>query len=388
MNQVAFILENTTIYWHSMVLALSVLTGICFFMACCHHANISGTHAAATVLLSVALSVLLSRLVYWYSRADSFQSLGQALTTAASGSFALSGVFLGCALSVLVMGRVSGAPGRLMDCMSVAGCGAIALGRLSNFFTTSDRGQIVTEMVSLPWAYPVLNAASGLPDYRLATFVFQSIICGILFLVLAWLFFSRRAKGLPHGDITLLFLMVYSASQVLLDSTRYDSLYFRSNGFVSIVQVFCAVILGVSIIWVAIRSVRALGLKKWMPVLWVILAILFGLAGYMEYYVQRHGKLAFFSYSVMEHCLVGILVIAIFLWRVSRKMPETVYQKPHFLKSNQPDSSAAVPELQDTLNPEQSPEDSDLMEFDLEDLDLEQIVLEDSDLDELVRNAE
>ena len=55
MNQVAFILENTTIYWHSIVLALSVLTGICFFMACCAHLRISSLQAAATVLAALAM---------------------------------------------------------------------------------------------------------------------------------------------------------------------------------------------------------------------------------------------------------------------------------------------------------------------------------------------
>jgi hypothetical protein len=177
-------------------------------------------------------------------------------------------------------------------------------------------------MTYLPWAYPVMNAASGMPDYRLATFVFQSIIAGILFLVLAGLFFSDRKKThIPHGDITLLFLLIYSASQVLLDSTRYDSLYFRSNGFVSIVQVLCAAVLGVCVILISVRAARAKGVQRWMIGVWVLFAALFGLAGYMEYYVQRHGKLAFFSYSVMEHALVGILVLAIYLWRLTILSP-------------------------------------------------------------------
>lgn len=316
MNQVAFILENSTIYWHSIVLALSVLAGICFFMACCNHLRIANVYAAATVMTALVLSLLISRLMYWYSRADSFKSLWQALTTSASSSYSLTGVFIGCILAALLLHKCVASLPKLLDCMSVAGCGAIALGRLSNFFTTADRGQIVTEMTYLPWSYPVMNAASGLPDYRLATFVFQSIITAILFVVLAFLFFYDRKKTrIPHGDITLLFTLVYSASQVLLDSTRYDSLYFRSNGFVSIVQVLCAVALGFSIIWIAIRAVKAHGMQRWMIAVWVIIAALFGLAGYMEYYVQRHGKLAFFSYSVMEHCLIGILVLAICLWR-------------------------------------------------------------------------
>ena len=81
MNQVAFILDNTTLYWYSIVLALAVTAGICFFMACCSHSGVRLPWAAASVLLAVFLSLVLSRLVFWYCRADSFRSLGQALTT-------------------------------------------------------------------------------------------------------------------------------------------------------------------------------------------------------------------------------------------------------------------------------------------------------------------
>ena len=328
MNQVAFILENTTIYWYSIIMALAVLSGICFFMACCSHAQIRPLLAAFTILLSLVLSLLLSRLLYWYSRADSFENLLQALTTPTSESFALSGAFFGCGLAVLILGKASGCLGKLMDCMSVAGCGALSLGRLGNFFTSADRGQILTEMTNLPWAYPVQNPTSGLLEYRLATFLFQAILAGVLFLVLVTLFFRRKKNPIPNGDITLLFLMVYCASQVLLDSTRYDSLYFRSNGFVSVVQVLSAVVLALCVVVLSVKAAKAQGLQKWMIFVWVGFAGLFGLAGYMEYFVQRHGKLAFFGYTVMEHCLVGIVVLGLWFWRLSLKRRQQKSELP------------------------------------------------------------
>ena len=320
MNQAAFILDNTTLYWYSIVLALAVTAGVCFFMACCSHAQVRLPWAAASVLLAVFLSLVLSRLVFWYCRADSFRSLGQALTTPSSGSLALAGAFLGCILTAVILGRFAGGTLKLLDCMSVAGSCAICLGRLGNFFTSADRGQILTEMTFLPWSYPVMNATSGELEYRLATFLFQAVIAGILFLVLSYLFFSPRTrKFLSDGKLTLLFAMVYGASQVILDSTRYDSLYLRSNGFVSMVQILAAVALGVSIILCAIGAVKNRGLKKWMILVWVVIAGLFGGAGYMEYYVQRHGRQAFFAYDIMEHCLVVILVLGICLWKLSLK---------------------------------------------------------------------
>lgn len=324
MNQIAFILGSTTVYWYSVVLAMAVLSGICFFFAFSQHEEIPALHASATVLLGMVLSLLLARFLYWYSRPEIFQSMMQAMGITATGRLTLTGGFLGCGLAVLLVGKFCGNFAKLLDCMSIAGCGAIALGRLGNFFTASDRGQILTEMINLPWAYPVMNAASGQPEYRLATFLFQAIIAGILFAVLVWLFFHREKHGIHHGDLTVLFLLVYCASQVLLDSTRYDSLYFRSNGFVSIVQVLSAVALAFGIVFFSVRAVKARGLKKWMIVFWVAIAAMFGVAGYMEYFVQRHGRLAFFAYATMEHCLVGIVVLSILLWRSALKKPEII----------------------------------------------------------------
>ncbi len=320
MNQVAFVLEDFTLYWYSLILALSVAAGICFFMACCANRGISALYGAGTVLLSLGLGLLFSRLLYWNCRADSFKTLFQALTTPSSTSFALAGAFLGCGTTALIMKKRSGGLFKLMDCFSVAGCGAIALGRLGNFFTSFDRGPIVTELTSLPWAYPVLNSTSGFPEYRFATFLFQAVLAGALFLVLSVLFFSRRTRRvMADGDITLLFLMVYCASQIILDSTRYDSLYLRINGFVSMVQILAAVGLAASIILFAWKAAKARGITKGMVAAWIAIAALFGGAGYMEYFVQRHGNLAFFAYGIMEHCLVGIVAITLLLWKKALK---------------------------------------------------------------------
>ncbi len=118
------------------------------------------------------------------------------------------------------------------------------------FFTESDRGQIMAQFTGLPWAYPVANA-SGQLEYRFATFLFQAAVAACIGIFLAVIFFRRRYRS---GDITLLFLLFYCASQVILDSTRYDSLYLRSNGFVSMVQVLSAVTLAVVLTVLSIRA--------------------------------------------------------------------------------------------------------------------------------------
>lgn len=314
MHQIAAILDFAVLYRYSMILALAVGAGICFFMACCVSEGISERRAAATVLAAVILSLLLARLVYWYGRPDRFSSLVQALTAPATEDLALAGAFGGCFLAAMLLGGHGGRK-TMLDCMSVSGCVAIALGRLASFFADTDRGQIMAHLTKLPWAYPVKNV-SGQLEYRFATFLFQAAVAAVLLIFLAAVFLRKKHRP---GDVTVLFLLAYSASQVILDSTRYDSLYLRSNGFVSLVQIFSAVALAYVVIYLCIRAVKAVGWKPWMIFVWLSLAALFGAAGCMEYYVQRRGREAAFSYSVMGACLAAVVAIGCFLLFYARR---------------------------------------------------------------------
>ena len=200
----------------------------------------------------------------------------------------------------------------MLDAMSISGCAGIAVGRLASLFNSSDRGQVVENLKSLPFVYPVTNAVSGALEYRLATFMLQAMVALAVFVILA-VFYLKGRDRLKDGDVCLIFLLVYCASQVVLDSTRYDSLFFRSNGFVSIVQVFSALGLGLVITLFSIRMVKATGFKGWYVILWILIACSIGGAGFMEYYVQRHGDQAAFAYSVMSGCLAVIVLLTLLL---------------------------------------------------------------------------
>lgn len=315
MNPVAAILDSIVLYRFSLILALACAAGICFFLACCTHVQIPLQKSSAAAFMAVVVSLPLARLVYWYGRPDSFSSFFQVLTSSATERFALAGVMGGCFLAAVTIGGQEYRK-QFLDSMAIAGSFAMALGRLSSFFTDTDRGQVMTQLTGLPWAYPVANI-SGQLEYRFATFLFQAAVAAVLGIFLAVIFFQKKYR---QGDLFLLFTLCYSASQVILDSTRYDSLYLRSNGFISMVQVFSAVALVAVLVILCIRTTKTLGFRGWMVPLWISLIILFGCAGYMEYYVQRHGREAAFSYSIMGSCLLGIVGLGLLLWKRSRSV--------------------------------------------------------------------
>ena len=322
MEKIAFFAGENVYYWSSIVLTLAALTAICFFWSLYLGKEGNAVAAFGVVPLAMALSLALARLVHWYCRADSYDSFRAAMEPFSPGGYALLGVFAGCLLAAAVTRLLHfhrNLP-RMLDCMAVAGCAGIAVGRLASFFNASDRGQIVQFTQSLPWVYPVTNAVSGATEYRLATFVIQALASLVLFGILL-VFFSRRRRR--DGDTALLFLLLYSASQIVLDSTRYDKLFFRSNGFVSVVQVLGAVALVLVIVVFSVRLVKTRGFRVWNVPLWLAMAALLGGAGFMEYYVQRHGNLAVFSYSVMSACLLMVVGLTL----LTRKLGETARRR-------------------------------------------------------------
>ncbi len=322
MDKLAYVSGELSLYWNSIVLTLAAAVAICFFLAFYLYKSGNALAGFAVVPVSLGLSLVFARFFHWYCRADSYESFLSAMTDYSSGGYALMGCFLGCFLAALLVRGLylSLDLGEMLDCMSIAGCAGIAVGRLNSLFNASDRGNVLASLDSLPFAYPVTNAVSGATEYRLATFMIQAMVALALFILLSIWYIRGNKKGvLPSGDICIIFLMLYGASQVVLDSTRYDSLFFRSNGFVSVVQVLGALALGLAIFAFSRRMVKRVGFHLWQIPIWLGIGAGLGGGGFMEYYVQRRGNEAAFAYSIMMACLLVIIALTLLIRAVANK---------------------------------------------------------------------
>lgn len=317
MEQIAFISGNSVFYWNSIVLALAAGAASCIFLAFYLPGGRPGA-AAAAVPGALVLSLFFGRLLHWYFRPDSYPGFWSAITGYTSGGYALMGCFVGCAAAagLVRLLRLEPFAPAMLDAMSLGGCAGIAVGRLACFFSAADRGQLMP-FTALPLAYPVNNVVTGAPEYRLATFVLQAMAAALIFAALAVFFLLGKKRR--TGDVTLLFLLLYGLTQAVLDSTRYDSLYLRSNGFVSAVQLLsAAALVGVSALFSA-RMVKGRGMRRRYVPLWIGMLALLGGAGYMEYFVQRHGDRALFSYAIMTACLGIFTALSLLTYRAAVK---------------------------------------------------------------------
>ena len=323
MERIAFISGDTFVYWSFIILALAAVAAAAIYAVFYLNKSRNLLAAGLSVLLSAVLGLPMARLVHWYCQYIQYPGFREAMTDYTYGGYAMLGVFIACLVTagLLRLVRISRNMPQMLDCMVIGGGVGIGIGRLASMFNSSDRGMIVPESVQFPFAFPTTNPVSGAQENRFATFMLQSSLVAVIVagLLLFMLVQKLRKKKIADGHIFLIFLLAYGACQALCDSTRYDKMFFRSNGFVGMVQIMGLLGMLIPIVLFSVWTVRNRGLKGWQFAIWTGILGLLGLAGYMEYFVQRNGHRAVLAYSVMGACLLCVVILGLVLRALSRK---------------------------------------------------------------------
>ncbi len=342
MNEIAVFTESFTIYWSSILICLGIAAGLCLTLALYPMDHRHNTAVWVFFPIAVALSVLFSRTIYWYSHIEQYESLFRSLTDYDTGSFCIQGVVLGVLLAALLIRLLHLTPsaGELLDAAAPGVALCFAMIRLSSLFNTSCRGRIViTDSVyqKLPFAISWTDAAGNV-EFRLATFFLEFLALLIVTVVLCSFFFRHRSEplweGWPNsGNVARLFLILVGIVEIIADSTRYDSALFHFfflkklnpyASFISIAQVFSAVCILLVFIRYMRISVKVNG-WSWYHILVILLYIgtLIGAGFFGEYRVQRTGEyVRCYIWQGGSLILMAVIVIGIYGTCVARDYRE------------------------------------------------------------------
>ncbi len=309
MSEIAVFTGDITIYWSSVIICLGIAAGLCMTLALYPMDHRHNTAVWVFFPLALALGVVLSRLIHWYSHIESYSSLPAALMDYSSGGYCVQGVILGVLLAALLVRllRLTPTAGELLDAVSPGLALTLALIRLSSLFNTGCRGRIVINdpaFQQLPFAVSWTDAAGNV-EFRLATFFLEFLALLIVTALLLVFWFRHREETLweaypNNGNVLCMFFLLVGVVEVIADSTRYDSALFhfflikRLNpyaSFISIAQVFSAVLILLVFIRYMKISIRVNGFCWYhVPAILFFIAALVG-AGYMgEYRVQRTAR--------------------------------------------------------------------------------------------------
>ena len=259
------------VYGYSIFLCLSILIGLILMAFCQKERSLPKDAALRYGLWAIPLGVVGARLFYCLARFDYvlYERGWTFLFSLWEGGFALYGAMGGCLLAALVYGRVAHVKARdVLDCAAPGAAVLIAGARFAECFTAQGVGDPVEVEALQHFPFAVMNHYE---EWVLPVFLLEGLAALATGLVV---FRFLRRKGEKHGDAALIFLLLYGAAQVLLESLRRDD-YLRW-GFVRVSQLMS---MGLVLFVATVFGARALAKKKVLLVVFGALVLMAGVLG-------------------------------------------------------------------------------------------------------------
>ena len=349
MEPISIIAGTTEIPWKSIVLVLSVLAA--FFLSYSLSATQKGGRIGMWVFAPFAtvFSLFFCRVLYWYCNREQYNDFTAALRDHSPEGLAMLGILPGVVLAAALIRlvRLTKSLPAMLDALAPGVALGMGLAELMCLFDIRCRGKVVVTapvFCHLPFAAPMATPQGGV-EYRFATFfVSFLVLLGIMKLCIEFYVARREEKGCTAA----LFLLLYSASGFLLDSTRYDAGYFPFNGFVSVLQIFAGLsILTLAIVY-CVRMLKKRGFVWYVIPWWVALLLAMGATGYLEYLVQRYGSRYLLWYSLMALSCLAMVLLVYAMYALGRKQPEAVTAATEETTEETKEDTAEEPRTEET----------------------------------------
>lgn len=325
MEPISIIVGTTEIPWKSILLILSVLAA--FFLSYSLYAAHRGGRIGMWLWAPLAafLSLFFCRTLYWYCNREQYNDFYTAMHDFTPDGFAMLGiipaVILAAAFIRLI--RLAKSLPAMLDAIAPGISLGMGLSYLMCLFDIRCRGKVVVTtpvFCHLPFSAPMVMPQGGV-EYRFATFFIAFLVMlGIMKLCMEF----YAARGEEKGCTAALFLLLYSASGFILDSTRYDAGYFPFNGFVSVLQIFAGLSILALAIGFCVRMLRRRGFVWYVIPWWVAMLLSMGATGYLEYLVQRYGDRYMLLYSLMMLSCLAMVLLVYVMYALGRKQTEMI----------------------------------------------------------------
>ncbi len=287
---------------YALCLVISLGAGLLCFFLDGRKKGISADALWRTALLSLPLGLIGARLFHFMGNFYYYEEMGfDALMKLWNGGFALWGAVAGTALAALIAGkwsRVSVAS--LLDALAAPAALAIGLARFAEYFSGEGIGPYVESEFFCRFPFAVYR-----PDYEVwnwAVFMLEGAVALVIAVIL-------KRKKRPAGDTARLFLLLYSACQITLESLRRDHclrwLFVRVSQLTALV-VILGLMTAAVLCWLK-GGRKQSALRVWLP--WLIVALCAGAVVAIEF--SFDGKIlrdlpVWAGYLIMTCCSCGI----------------------------------------------------------------------------------
>lgn len=227
-NKVAFTVLGVPIYWYAILIVASLALAIFLCKKDDGKYNIKFDDIIDLSIILIPVAFICARLYYVIFNLKSYTNIASVLNIK-DGGLAIYGGIIGGAIVVYIFCKKKNI--KMLDLLDyIVPYLALgqAIGRWGNFINVEAYGT----NTNLPWKMGI-ETINGL-EYVHPTFLYESICNFIIFVILAKLWKRRKFSG----EITYLYLILYSFIRFFIEGLRTDSLMlggFRISQIVSAV---------------------------------------------------------------------------------------------------------------------------------------------------------
>lgn len=208
---VAFTIFNIDIMWYALMITGGIIVAslIAYYRAPRH--NIDRDNLLNMLIISIPVGIIGARMYYVIFNWDSYSGDFLKIINIREGGLAIhGGLILGLSVAAILCFIWHIRPLNLLDLCMPAISLAQSIGRWGNYFNSEAHGG----PTDLPWAVDI-NGIGYHP-----TFLYESIWCFILFIILLYVDNHRKFQG----QVFLLYGILYSMERFCVEALRTDSL--------------------------------------------------------------------------------------------------------------------------------------------------------------------
>ncbi|MDR3072973.1 MAG: prolipoprotein diacylglyceryl transferase [Clostridiales Family XIII bacterium] len=210
-DRVAISLFGIDILWYGVFLTVGIVLTILVITKRAPAHRISSDRILNYCIIAVLCGIVGARMYYVFFRWEYYsEDLGRILNLREGGLAVHGGLLFGLIVLLILCKIWKDRPLNVLDLFASAVPLGQAIGRWGNFFNEEAYGG----PTDLPWAQ-IIDGQKVHP-----TFLYESIWCFLLFLFLQFL--DRRRSF--HGQIFLLYVILYSLERFFVEGLRTDSL--------------------------------------------------------------------------------------------------------------------------------------------------------------------
>ncbi len=218
-NSIMFNMFGINIYWYAFLIVFSIILGIIICKKNEGKFGIKFDNILDLLIYVLPISIICARLYYVIFSLNLYMQNPLEIFNIRDGGLAIYGGIIGAVITILIYckrKKISALDvlDYVAPCLALGQC----IGRWGNFFNVEAHGEITKSIFRMG----IIENGNYIEVHP--TFLYESIGTLIIFIILTILQRKRKFKG----QITYIYLVMYSFIRFLIENLRTDSLMFMN----------------------------------------------------------------------------------------------------------------------------------------------------------------